>query len=100
MAVMVEVHPGMPNETRGEEVHQRLEGLLLRGAVVRPEGAELPLAAVAKADTEEVFEPAGLEGVALHVEEHIAGVGRRQAMKAAPALWVGGQELDARCSGL
>ena len=104
VGVVVDVHRRVALDARGEEVHELLEGALLAGAVVRPERLEARAAVLEIAHAEEVFEPARLERVALHVEEHVARVGLRQALEAAARSigneGSGRQEFELRLAGL
>src|SRR6185312_10319814 len=92
--------PRVAREARGEEVHEALEGALLAGAVVGPERLEARRAVLLVAVAEEILQASGLEGVALHVEEHVARVGRRHAVESAPAVGVGLEELVPGFPGL
>ncbi len=76
---MVDVRARVLGEARGREVHELLERALLLGAGVRPERRE-PLFAVGRDRAEEVLEPLPRQRVriALHVEEDVAGRGRRE----------------------
>ena len=90
---MIDVEIGEPCQARGHEVHERFERLPLLGAAVRPERPEAALALVPEDDPEEVLEPAFLQRIALHVEEDVALVRRREARQAAPGLRCRRQDL-------
>ncbi|MNS16956.1 hypothetical protein D3C72_486200 [compost metagenome] len=83
---MVDVHPRMGLPAGHHEVDEALEGLLLLGAGMRPEGLERPVLPVAVDHAEQVLQSAVHVGVALHVEKQVARGGRRQQREAAAGL--------------
>ncbi len=97
MRVVVDVHAGKALHALDQEVHEPLErdALRRRGRAPRV-GLNCGLVAVDEAQAEQVFEAVLLERIALHVEEHVAGIGLRHAIEAAPALSVEFEKLDAR----
>ena len=67
---------------------------------MRPDRLEARLSIFDKAKTEKVLEAAFLQWIAFHVEEDVAVVRSRQAVKAAPLFGIERQDLDARFTGL
>ena len=100
--VVVDVGAGKLFAPLGDEVDEGLERRPLIGAGMRPERQERPGSTVAEPDPEQVLQPSVLERVTLHVEEHVAGIGLRQPVKAPARLGVRRQHQHfalARVSG-
>ena len=78
--VMVDVHAGIALPAREDPVHEALEGALLLLTVVRPPVPELPGSrrAGSRTDPEQVFQSAGHQRIALHVEKDIGWMVRRK----------------------
>ena len=81
VVVVVDVHPRVLSAALGQVLDQLGRPVALLGLVVRPPAQVLPgpvLAALNEAEQEEQATGGAPEGVALEVEEHVAGVGCRE----------------------
>ena len=94
MRVVVDVQVRVALHPIVDKVHECFEGRPLLAPVVGPEGAKLGLALLDETRAEEVLEPAFLERIAFHVEEHIALVGPRQTEEAAMSVGIERKDLD------
>ncbi len=81
--VVIDVRIGMAVQPRHDVIDEGLEGQLLFAAVMRPERHEALVAVIDDVQSEQVLQPAFLQRIAFHVEEHVARVGLRHAFKAA-----------------
>src|SRR2546421_5488126 len=70
---------GICGEALCDEIHGRLEGHLLSGAIMAPELPERRLITLQKRESEEIFKAALEQRIAFHVEEEIAGARPRQS---------------------